>query len=402
MNSPNRFIQRMVIFLVITILLGCLLFSSLVSAFLTNPYINGLIFCVLGIGILIVCRQVLILKPEIIWVETYKRNKSRGLTSSLENKKLNLLAPMASMLEEHKGRFSISSIAMRSLLDSLNLRLDETREISRYLIGLLVFLGLLGTFWGLLITIDSVGAVITSIGIGDEDSTSMFLKLKEGLKEPLNGMGTAFSSSLFGLSGSLSLGFLDLQASQAQNQFYNDVEEWLSSMSLIAVNKASSGSENKIQEDGIPVYVQALLEQTAESVDSLQKILGRGEDERRNLANNIANLTQKMSEVADQIKNNQKEFQKLNDKPIDISSISSLIKDNLGGIDDATKDHIRSMDVSIKRLVEDSNQSNKQLITELRSEIKLLAKTISAAVDNNKKLVRTKIETKSLTSKKVD
>ena len=402
MNSPNRFIQRMVIFLVITILLGCLLFSSLVSAFLTNPYINGLIFCVLGIGILIVCRQVLILKPEIIWVETYKRNKSRGLTSSLENKKLNLLAPMASMLEEHKGRFSISSLAMRSLLDSLNLRLDETREISRYLIGLLVFLGLLGTFWGLLITIDSVGAVITSIGIGDEDSTSMFLKLKEGLKEPLNGMGTAFSSSLFGLSGSLILGFLDLQASQAQNQFYNDVEEWLSSMSLIAVNKTSSGSENKIQEDGIPVYVQALLEQTAESVDSLQKILGRGEDERRNLANNIANLTQKMSEVADQIKNNQKEFQKLNQKPIDISPISNLIKDNLGGIDDATKDHIRSMDVSIKRLVEDSNQSNKQLITELRSEIKLLAKTVSAAVDNNKKLVRTKIETKSLTSKKVD
>ena len=149
MNSPNRFIQRMVIFLVITILLGCLLFSSLVSAFLTNPYINGLIFCVLGIGILIVCRQVLILKPEIIWVESYKRNKSKGLTSPLENKKLNLLAPMASMLEEHKGRFSISSIAMRSLLDSLNLRLDETREISRYLIGLLVFLGLLGTFWGL-------------------------------------------------------------------------------------------------------------------------------------------------------------------------------------------------------------------------------------------------------------
>ena len=213
----------------------------------------------------------------------------------------------------------------------------------------------------------------------------MFLKLKEGLKEPLNGMGTAFSSSLFGLSGSLILGFLDLQASQAQNQFYNDVEEWLSSMSLIAVNKTGSGNESKIQEDGVPVYVQALLEQTAESVDSLQKILGRGEDERRNLANNIANLTQQMAEVADQIKNNQKEFKKISDKPIDVSPIANLIKDNVTGIDDATKDHIRSMDISIKRLVEDSNQSNKQLISELRSEIKLLAKTISAAVDNNKK-----------------
>ena len=385
MNSPNRFIQRMVFFLLIASVLCFLLLSSLISAFLTNPYINGLIFCVLGFGIFIVMRQVLILKPEILWVEGYKRNKTSGLTSSSFNKKLILLAPMASMLEEHKGRFSISSLAMRSLLDSLNLRLDETREISRYLIGLLVFLGLLGTFWGLLITIDSVGNVITSMGIGDEDSTSMFLKLKEGLKEPLNGMGTAFSSSLFGLSGSLILGFLDLQASQAQNQFYNDVEEWLSSMSLITVSKTGSGNEKKIQEDGVPVYVQALLEQTAESIDSLQKILVRGEDERKNLANNLTNLTEKMTEVSDQIRNNQKNFQTLSNKPIDVSPLTDFFKDNIGGIDDVTKDHIRSMDVSIKRLVDESDQSNKQLISELRSEIKLLAKTISAAVDNNKK-----------------
>ena len=385
MNSPNRFIQRMVFFLLIASVLCFLLLSSLISAFLTNPYINGLIFCVLGFGIFIVMRQVLILKPEILWVEAYKRNKTSGLTASSFNKKLILLAPMASMLEEHKGRFSISSLAMRSLLDSLNLRLDETREISRYLIGLLVFLGLLGTFWGLLITIDSVGNVITSMGIGDEDSTSMFLKLKEGLKEPLNGMGTAFSSSLFGLSGSLILGFLDLQASQAQNQFYNDVEEWLSSMSLITVSKTGSGNEKKIQEDGVPVYVQALLEQTAESIDSLQKILVRGEDERKNLANNLTNLTEKMTEVSDQIRNNQKNFQTLSNKPIDVSPLTDFFKDNIGGIDDVTKDHIRSMDVSIKRLVDESDQSNKQLISELRSEIKLLAKTISAAVDNNKK-----------------
>ena len=148
---------------------------------------------------------------------------------------------------------------MRSLLDSLNLRLDETREISRYLIGLLVFLGLLGTFWGLLSTIDSVGTVINSLGVAGEDSTSMFLKLKEGLKQPLNGMGTAFSSSLFGLSGSLILGFLDIQASQAQNQFYNDVEEWLSSMSLISVNPSSNKDSKKIHEEGVPVYVLSLI-----------------------------------------------------------------------------------------------------------------------------------------------
>ena len=381
MNSPSRFIQRMIVFIILNLVLGFFLISSLVDAFLTNPIINGLIFSVLAFGIIIIFRQVYTLLPEIEWIEGYKRNKSTGLTGNVKTKKLILLAPMAGMLVEHKGRFTISSLAMRSLLDSLNLRLDETREISRYLIGLLVFLGLLGTFWGLLSTIESVGTVINSLGVAGEDSTSMFLKLKEGLKQPLNGMGTAFSSSLFGLSGSLILGFLDIQASQAQNQFYNDVEEWLSSMSLISVNPSSNKDSKKIHEEGVPVYVQALLEQTAESIDSLQRTLGRGEDERKHLADNFANLAEKMSAVADQIKTTQKNI----GNSIDIKPIVDLLKDNLNGFDEPTKEHIRSMDISIKRLVEENNQANKQLVSELRSEIKLLAKTISAAVEKNKK-----------------
>ena len=378
MNSPNRFIQRMIVFIVLNLILGFFLISSLIDAFLTNPIINGLIFSVLGFGIIIIFRQVYTLRPEIQWIEGYKRNKAKGLTGNLDNKKLVLLAPMASLLEEHKGRFTISSLAMRSLLDSLNLRLDETREISRYLIGLLVFLGLLGTFWGLLNTIGSVGEVINSLGTEDEDSSLMFLKLKEGLKQPLDGMGTAFSSSLFGLSGSLILGFLDIQASQSQNQFYNDVEEWLSTMSLIAVNNKDS---QKIQEDGVPVYVQALLEQTAESIDSLQSTLGRGEDERKHLADNFANLAEKMSAVADQIQSNQKALAKGSDKSIDITPLVEYMREHPNGLDDPTKEHIRNMDISIRRLVEENNQGNRQLITELRSEIKLLAKTISAAVE---------------------
>ena len=378
MNSPNRFIQRMIVFIVLNLILGFFLISSLSDAFLTNPIINGLIFSVLGFGIIIIFRQVYTLRPEIQWIEGYKRNKAKGLTGNLDNKKLVLLAPMASLLEEHKGRFTISSLAMRSLLDSLNLRLDETREISRYLIGLLVFLGLLGTFWGLLNTIGSVGEVINSLGTEDEDSSLMFLKLKEGLKQPLDGMGTAFSSSLFGLSGSLILGFLDIQASQSQNQFYNDIEEWLSTMSLIAVNNKDY---QKIQEDGVPIYVQALLEQTAESIDSLQSTLGRGEDERKHLADNFANLAEKMSAVADQIQSNQKALAKGSDKSIDITPLVEYMREHPNGLDDPTKEHIRNMDISIRRLVEENNQGNRQLITELRSEIKLLAKTISAVVE---------------------
>lgn len=388
MNSPIRFIQRMVVFIVVTSLIGAFLVHSLLDAFYTNPMLNGLIIFVLFFGIVVIFRQVFTLKPEISWVESYKRSQTKGLTSSVNNHKLVLLAPMSSMLEEHKGRPAMSSIAMRSLLDSLNLRLDESREISRYMISLLVFLGLLGTFWGLLITIGSVGSVISSLGINDDDATTMFLTLKEGLKEPLNGMGTAFSSSLFGLSGSLILGFLDLQASQAQNQFYNDVEEWLSSMSLISTSRASTSKLLASEEEGVPVYVQALLEQTAESVDALQRTLGRGEDERKQFADNFANLAEKMGAVADQIKNNQK-----------------LLSNFSGGIDDATKDHIRNLDISMGRLIEESNQGNKQLIYELRSEIKILAKTVAMALDTSvsgKKLsTSTKISEEKTRSKPI-
>ena len=388
MNSPIRFIQRMVVFIVVTSLIGAFLVHSLLDAFYTNPMLNGLIIFVLFFGIVVIFRQVFTLKPEISWVESYKRSQTKGLTSSVNNHKLVLLAPMSSMLEEHKGRPAMSSIAMRSLLDSLNLRLDESREISRYMISLLVFLGLLGTFWGLLITIGSVGSVISSLGINDDDATTMFLTLKEGLKEPLNGMGTAFSSSLFGLSGSLILGFLDLQASQAQNQFYNDVEEWLSSMSLISTSRASTSKLLASEEEGVPVYVQALLEQTAESVDALQRTMGRGEDERKNIADNFANLAEKMGAVADQIKNNQK-----------------LLSNFSGGIDDATKDHIRNLDVSMGRLIEESSQGNKQLIYELRSEIKILAKTVAMALDTSvsgKKLsTSTKISEEKTRSKPI-
>ncbi len=365
MNSPIRFIKRMVVFLIITFLIGAFLGNSLLDAFNTNPMLNGLIIFVLFFGTVIVFRQVFTLKPEISWVESYRRSQTKGLTSSLKNTNLVLLAPMSSMLEEHKGRPAMSSIAMRSLLDSLNLRLDESREISRYMIGLLVFLGLLGTFWGLLITIDSIGSVISSLGVNDDDASSMFLSLKEGMKEPLNGMGTAFSSSLFGLSGSLILGFLDLQASQAQNQFYNDVEEWLSSMSLISSSRTTSSKSEKYQDEGVPVYVQALLEQTAESVDALQRTLGRGEDDKKKIADNFTNLAEKMGAVADQIKNNQK-----------------MLQNSSGGMDEATRDHIRNLDVSMNRLIEETNQGNKQLISELRSEIKILAKTVAVTVDS--------------------
>jgi hypothetical protein len=138
-----------------------------------------------------------------------------------------LLAPMAAILGSRVGRMAVSAQLMRSILDSIATRLDEARDISRYMTGLLVFLGLLGTFWGLIETVGSVGSVIQGLKTG-ADAGSMFDSLREGLAAPLGGMGISFSSSLFGLAGSLILGFLDLQSSQAQNRFYTELEDWLS------------------------------------------------------------------------------------------------------------------------------------------------------------------------------
>ncbi len=178
------------------------------------------------IGIVLAFRQVLRLFPEIRWVNTF-RVAEPGV--EVERPPV-LLAPMATLLGDRIGRMAISTQTMRSILDSIQMRLDEDRDMSRYLVSLLIFLGLLGTFWGLLQTVSAVADTIQNLDVSSANTGVIFEDLKAGLTEPLNGMGTAFSASLFGLAGSLILGFLDLQAGQAQNMFYNDLEDWLSTV----------------------------------------------------------------------------------------------------------------------------------------------------------------------------
>jgi hypothetical protein len=199
------------------------LYKQITQAFFANPGLNALIGAVLFIGIILSFRQVIRLYPEVSWVNGF-RIADPGLAVERHP---TLLAPMAAILGgERTGRMTISQQTMRHLLDSIATRLDEARDISRYLTGLLVFLGLLGTFWGLIETVGSVGKVIDGLKVGG-DAGALFDTLKGGLAAPLGGMGISFSSSLFGLAGSLILGFLDLQSSQAQNRFYTDLEDWL-------------------------------------------------------------------------------------------------------------------------------------------------------------------------------
>jgi len=220
--SPRIFLFRMLVFVVLCALIAFVLQRQIIQAFFANPWLNALIVGVLGIGIILAFHQVIRLFGEVAWVNGYRR-----ADPATAQRAPRLLAPMAAILgSERPDRVAISAQTMRAFLDSVASRLDEARDISRYLTGLLVFLGLLGTFWGLIATVGSVGSVINNLQVGG-DAGSVFDALKQGLAAPLSGMGISFSSSLFGLAGSLILGFLDLQANQAQNRFYTNFEDWL-------------------------------------------------------------------------------------------------------------------------------------------------------------------------------
>jgi hypothetical protein len=258
LSSPRIFLIRMLVFLVLCGLVMTVLYKQIVVAFFANPGLNALIGAVLAIGIILSFRQVIRLYPEVAWVNNF-RISDPGLAL---DRRPTLLAPMAAILGgERTGRMTISQQTMRHLLDSIATRLDEARDISRYMTGLLVFLGLLGTFWGLIETVGSVGKVIDGLKVGG-DAGALFDALKDGLAAPLSGMGISFSSSLFGLAGSLILGFLDLQSSQAQNRFYTDLEDWLAS-----TVKEYSGETAPVAAAAVPAELQDAIERLRRSIE---------------------------------------------------------------------------------------------------------------------------------------
>ena len=253
--SPTVYLVKIVIFLILAALVGAILYTQILTFFWANPFINSMIFLALFIGIFLSFRQVFRLFPEVKWVNSLQDGGSNQVRPPI------LLAPVAGLLRERIGEAIITPSSMRSILDSVGNRLDEAKDTSRYLTGLLVFLGLMGTFYGLLETVSSVAGVINALDVTSADSTALFANLKEGLAAPLSGMGTAFSSSLFGLAGSLILGFLDLQTSQAQNAFYTDLEDWMTSMTELdhpvsAMQSNAGGPEMQAMIDSIGATMQ--------------------------------------------------------------------------------------------------------------------------------------------------
>ena len=373
MSNPNRVLIWMSLFLLAVAVVCVLLSQPLRDAFMANPVFNGMVLGVLAIGVFINYRQVMILGPEVAWIEAFRHSDTEEEPTL---PKTRLLGSMALMLGGRQGeRFSLSTMSMRTLLDGIRSRLDESRDLSRYLIGLLVFLGLLGTFWGLLDTLRSVGDVIGGLSIGGRDAATVFEELKSGLEQPLAGMGTAFSSSLFGLASALVLGFIDLQATHAQNRFYNDLEEWLSSQTRLG-----SGALSAEGDGSVPAYIQALLEQTADSLDKLQRTMARTEEERRAADNRLIELTEQIGNLAEQTREEQKGLKGLTRMQNELQNVLSRLADAAEQSDEqerAVRDHLRHISGTLNDMRNDFSADRERLTEDLREELRLLTRTVS-------------------------
>lgn len=290
MEFPGRYIARMVLFLALVCIAGVLLFPFLKSAFFTNPVLNGLIAFVLAAGIILNFRSVFVLRKEVRWI-----NKQPLPLDDAALAPLRLLSPLALILKNNraKGNAVISPTIARSVLDSVGMRLEEVRDISRYLIGLSTFLGLLGTFWGLMSTVGAVGDVIRALNVSGESASDAFNTIKTSLEAPLSGMGTAFSSSLLGLAGALVMGFLDLQANGAQNHFYNGLDEHLAALTRYASGVGST--DDCVTSNA--AYTNALLEQMVESMADIRRQLQIDDAKAQERAQNDTDLLRYISRI---------------------------------------------------------------------------------------------------------
>ena len=262
--------------------------EKLTDFFFTNQALNSIILLVIAFGIIYIFRQIIILKSEIGWLNNIISLKK---PSKLSVKSPNLLKYLDTFLKEQSGNFIFSQSSLKTIMESLEGRILESREISRYLIGLTVFLGLLGTFWGLLETISSVGVTVNSLNFS-EDTQKLFKVLKQGLEEPLTGMGTAFSSSLFGLGGSLILGFLDLQSSQAQNRFFNEVEEKLSQHTKFTLMNMDETDKKNLG----PAYIESLIEVTTENLKKSTSVIDKQNDYQESISKSLYDINNFLSE----------------------------------------------------------------------------------------------------------
>jgi hypothetical protein len=363
--NPLPYLLRMVLFLIAVVGLAIALHQDLIRVFLHTPILDGVIVAVMLLGIAVVFRQVLLLNPEVKWLKQVQQRTPDALPPT--SSRINLLAPVASMLGERQDQLRLSPTATRAVLDGIASRLDERRELARYLIGLLIFLGLLGTFWGLLQTIGAVADAIGNLHVTVGDPLQMFAMLQGSIQGPLQGMATAFGASLFGLSGSLVLGFLELQASQAQGRFHIELEEWLARATSLGGGLA--GSETSAS---VPAYLEALLERNAESVDGLVRALQRVETSRQSTIATYGTMVERLASLAETVRTQQTLLARFTELAIDLRGSVGRLSERASATDDVTPKAIEAMQASVDRLVVETARDRTAIAEELRAAISKL------------------------------
>ncbi|HSI02350.1 MAG TPA: hypothetical protein VLA02_17245 [Reyranella sp.] len=360
MSSPFPYLIRMLLFLVAVAGLAYVLHEDLLRVFLHTPTLDSVILGVLLIGIGMVFRQVIILWPEVSWMRRYQNREPNAPPPPAQS--VNLLAPMAAMVGERQDQIRLSPTAARAVLDGIASRLDERRELARYMIGLLIFLGLLGTFWGLLQTIGAVADAINSLQVTAGDAISMFAKLKGSIEGPLKGMSTAFGASLFGLSGSLVLGFLELQASQAQGRFHTELEEWLARATSLSSSSAGNFGPS------VPAYVEALLERNTEGVDDLIRAVQRIEESRQSALAGNAQLVERLAALAEAMRAQQNLLARFTELSIDLRGAVDRLSERAAAAEpdrEAAQEHQRAVEKQLGRLTEETLRTRTALAADL-------------------------------------
>ncbi|MDF1854481.1 biopolymer transporter ExbB [Pseudooceanicola sp.] len=377
-SQPVRQIMLMLMALTLTGVGAVFAAPSVLPVFEANPYLNGFIAFVFGIGVIACFWQVVQLISSVRWIEAFAadRIESEGVRAP------RLLAPLATLLRSRSRRMQISSTSATSILDSVATRIDEAREITRYIVNLLIFLGLLGTFYGLATTVPALVDTIRNLAPKDgEGGVEVFGRLMEGLDSQLGGMGVAFASSLLGLSGSLVTGLLELFASHGQNRFYRELEEWLSTITRVSF---ASGDAESGDSSGMAGAFDQMAEQMAEQMESLQTMFTQSDINRSMLDERIGGLTDAVTALAGEI------GAQLEQNPVMESLqrvaegqerlLDHLTRQGTGeGLDAESRMRLRSIDVQMLRILEEISAGRQETMTELRTDLAALAKAVQAS-----------------------
>ncbi len=366
-SQPIRQIVTMMVVTALVIFGAWFIHDQVAEIVRTNPLLNGLIGLVFLFGIATCFWQVLILMQSVSWIEDFVRNRQ-----GVETPAPSLLAPLASLLRSRRGAM-ISQSSSRSIQESVESRIEESRDITRYLINLLVFLGLLGTFWGLSTTVPAVVETIRSLAPQEgESGLDVFGKLMTGLESQLGGMGTAFASSLLGLAGSLVVGLLELFAGHGQNRFVRELEEWLSSITRLGFSGEGDG--------GNAGQLGQVLEGLSAQVEQLQMIAGDADASRvmmeerlGDLSMAIAALSERMGDMGgaaalERIAAGQDRL---------IAALTG--EDSKAGVDAESRMRLRSIDVQLLKILEELSAGRQESVADLRGDLSALTAAIRQA-----------------------